>query len=72
MTWEIFLGIVALFSFVCAIGKIVANNTKAMTEIKVSLDELKESLSQEKEEVKGIKNEVISHETRITILEKKK
>ena len=72
MTWEIFLGIAALVSFVIAIGKIVSNNTRAMTEIKDSLDELKEALGEQKEEVKDIKNEVISHETRITILEKKK
>ena len=71
MTWEIFLGIAALVSFVIAIGKIVSNNTRAMTEMKVSIDELKESLSQEKEEVKDIKNDVISRETRITILEKR-
>ena len=71
MTWEIFLGIAALVSFVIAIGKIVANNTKAMTEIKDSLDELKEALGEQKVEVKDIKNDVINHETRITILEKR-
>ena len=40
MTWEIFLGIVALTGFVITIGKIVSANTKALTKLEDSILEL--------------------------------
>lgn len=70
MTWEIAVGIITFAGFIFSIGKIVANNTKAMTEIKVSLDDLKEALKENKDEVKQLKTDVSDHETRITVLEK--
>lgn len=69
MTWEITVGIFALITFVISIGKIVANNTQAMTEVKVSLDDLKEALTENKLDVKQLRDDVNEHETRITILE---
>lgn len=71
MTWEIIAAIIALAGFIISIGKIVSNNTKALTEVKCSIDDLKETLSEQKRNVKEISDEVNDHETRITILEHK-
>lgn len=71
MSWEIVVGIITLVGFIVSIGKIVKNNTEAMTEIKVSLGDIKEVLKENKEEIKELQSEVGKHETRITVLEKK-
>jgi cell division protein FtsL len=71
MTWEIVIGLIALVGFVVSIGKIVSNNTKALTEVKCSIDSLKEAFSEEKTKVDVIGDEVNDHELRITILEHK-
>lgn len=71
MTWEIVTGLIALCGFLISIGKIVANNTKAMTEVKISIDELKLALKENKDNVKELQEDVAKHETRITILERK-
>jgi hypothetical protein len=39
MTWEIVVGLITLVSAIISICKIVANNTKALTEVSVSLKE---------------------------------
>ena len=39
MTWEIIAAIIALAGFIISIGKIVSNNTKALTEVKCSIDD---------------------------------
>lgn len=66
MTWEIVLGIIALVGFIMSIGKIVYNNTKAMTEMKVSLDDLKDALKASKDDIKHLKSDVADHEIRMT------
>lgn len=71
MTWEIVIGLIALVGFVVSIGKIVSNNTKALTEVKCSIDSLKEAFSEQKTKVDVIGDEVNDHELRITILEHK-
>mgnify|MGYP007084305512 CR=1 FL=1 len=71
MTWEIVVGLIALVGFVVSIGKIVSNNTKALTEVKCSIDSLKEAFSEQKTKVDVIGDEVNDHELRITILEHK-
>ena len=71
MTWEIFLGIVALTGFVITIGKIVSANTKAMQKLEDSILELNKTLTEEKKNVKELDNVVQNHETRITLLERK-
>lgn len=71
MSWEIAVGFFTLITFILSTSKIVANNTKAMTEVKVSLDELKEALSENKQEVKKLRDDVNEHETRISVLEHK-
>lgn len=71
MTWEIVVGLIALVGFVVSIGKIVSNNTKALTEVKCSIDSLKEAFSEQKAKVDVIGDEVNDHELRITILEHK-
>lgn len=71
MTWEIVVGLIALVGFIISIGKIVSNNTEALTEVKCSIDNLRDAFSEEKEKVEHIKDEVSNHETRISVLEHK-
>ena len=71
MTWEIFLGIVALTGFVISIGRIVSMSTKAMQRLEDSILELNKTLIEEKKNVKELDNTVQNHETRITLLENK-
>ena len=71
MTWEIVVGIIALIGFVLSIGKVVSNNTEALTEVRCSIDNLRDAFSEQKENVEHIKDEVNDHETRLTVLEHK-
>ena len=71
MTWEIFLGIVALTGFVITIGRIVSSSTKAMQRLEDSILELNKTLTEEKKNVKDLDDVVQNHETRITLLENK-
>lgn len=71
MTWEIFLGIVALTGFVITIGRIVSSNTKAMQKLEDSILELNKTITEEKKNVKELDGVVQNHETRITLLENK-
>ena len=71
MTWEIFLGIVALTGFVISIGRIVSMSTKAMQRLEDSILELNKTILEEKKNVKELDEVVQKHETRITLLENK-
>lgn len=71
MTWEIFLGIVALTGFVITIGKIVSANTKAMQRLEDSIVRLDETLREEKKDIDNLDETVQNHETRIQLLERK-
>ena len=71
MTWEIFLGLVALTGFVISIGRIVSMSTKAMQRLEDSILELNKTLIEEKKNVKELDETVQNHETRITLLESK-
>ena len=71
MTWEIFLGIVALTGFVVTIGKIVSANTKAMQKLEDSIVRLDETIREEKKDISDLDDVVQNHETRITLLERK-
>ena len=71
MTWEIFLGIVALTGFVISIGRIVSTSTKAMQRLEDSILELNETLTEEKKDLRDLDETVQKHETRITLLENK-
>ena len=71
MTWEIFLGIVALTGFVITIGKIVSANTKALTKLEDSILELNRTITEEKEDISDLDETVQNHETRIQLLEHK-
>ena len=71
MTWEIFLGIVALTGFVISIGRIVSMSTKAMQRLEDSILELNKTLTEEKKDLRDLDDTVQNHETRITLLENK-
>ena len=71
MTWEIFLGIVALTGFVISIGRIVSMSTKAMQRLEDSILELNKTITEEKKDLRDLDETVQNHETRITLLESK-
>ena len=71
MTWEIFLGIVALTGFVISIGRIVSMSTKAMQRLEDSIVKLDETIREEKRDISDLDDTVQNHETRITLLENK-
>lgn len=71
MTWEIFLGIVALTGFVITIGRIVSSSTKAMQRLEDSILELNKTITEEKKNLNDLDDVVQNHETRITLLENK-
>ena len=71
MTWEIFLGIVALTGFVISIGRIVSMSTKAMQRLEDSIVKLDETIREEKKDLNDLDEVVQNHETRITLLENK-
>ena len=71
MTWEIFLGIVALTGFVISIGRIVSMSTKAMQRLEDSIVRLDETIREERKDISDLDDVVQNHETRITLLENK-
>ena len=71
MTWEIFLGIVALTGFIISIGKIVSANTKALTKLEDSINRLDKTLEKQGKNIDSLEQEVNEHETRICVLEHK-
>ena len=71
MSWEIVVGIITLFGFVISIGKLISNNTKALTELQCSIDSLKKYLKRDENNLKVVEEKVDNHEIRITKLEVK-
>lgn len=71
MTWEIFLGIVALTGFVISLGRVVSMSTKAMQRLEDSIVKLDETIREEKKDISDLDDTVQNHETRITLLENK-
>ena len=71
MTWEIFLGIVALTGFIISIGKIVSANTKALTRLEDSINRLDKTLEKQDKNIDSLEQEGNEHETRICVLEHK-
>lgn len=71
MTWEIFLGIVALTGFVVTIGKIVSANTKALTRLEDSINRLDKTLGEQGRNINELDDTIQNHETRIQLLEHK-
>ena len=71
MTWDVFLGIVALTGFVISIGRIVSMNTKAMQKLEDSIVSLDETIREEKKDINELDETVQNHETRIQLLEHK-
>lgn len=71
MTWEIFIGIVALTGFIISIGKIVSANTKALTRLEDSINRLDKTLEKQGKNIDSLEQEVNEHETRISVLEHK-
>lgn len=73
MTWEIFLGISALVSFLIGIGAIVFKASKVLTSLDVTVkglsDALKDFKKDSKADRKEIHDKIDDHEIRIGKLE---
>ena len=69
MPWAYIAALITLATFMGTIGKIIANNRKAMTQLKDSLFNLNETLSNLRKEVEENKADIKDHEHRITVLE---
>ena len=69
MPWEYIAALITLATFIGTIGKIIANNSKAMTQLRDSLYSLNETFNNLKKEVDTNKADIKDHEHRITILE---
>ena len=73
MTWEIFLGISALVSFLIGIGAIVFKASKVLTSLDVTVkglsDALKDFKKDSKADRKEIHDKIGDHEIRIGKLE---
>lgn len=71
MTWEIFLGIVALVTFLIAIGGIIYKLSRVLTSLDVTVKGLSETLKDSKTDRKEMHEKLDDHETRIVKLETK-
>ena len=71
MTWEIFLGIATLVSFIVTIGKIISNNTKAIVSLEMTCKQLGDKEKEQGNDIKELQGTTADHETRITVLEHK-
>ena len=69
MTWEIFVGITVLFAFVISVGKIIANNTQSMTEMKCSIDQLNNLITTYHDDVEKLTVQVGAIEERVRKIE---
>ena len=69
MPWEYIAALITLATFIGAIGRIIANNSKAMTQLRDSLYSLNETFNNLKKEVDTNKADIKDHEHRITLLE---
>lgn len=70
MTWEIIAGIIALVGFIISIGKIVSNNTQALTKLECSINAINEKLGRDEDDIEDLEKVAQNHEARITQLEK--
>ena len=71
MDWQNLSALIVLVGFIITIGKIVAANTKALTQLQDSINRLDKTLDKQGANIEHIECEVNEHETRITILENK-
>lgn len=71
MTWEIVVGLIALLGATISICTIVANNTRAVTELKCAVEGLKSAMTKNDDVVCKLSERVDDHDRRITIIETK-
>ena len=69
MTWEIFLGISALFAFCIAIITPIIKLSANITRLNCSIDSLIESLARSDKRIDAHAQKLDDHEHRITVLE---
>lgn len=71
MDWQNLSALIVLVGFIITIGKIIAANTKALTQLQDSINRLDKTLDKQGANIERVESEVNEHETRITILENK-
>lgn len=63
MTWEIFMGIVALVGFLVTIANLVARLVKAMTELTMTVNELSSKFGEAEEQKRESHKRIWTHES---------
>lgn len=71
MDWQNISALIVLVGFIITIGKIIAANTKALTQLQDSINRLDKTLDKQGANIDLLESEVDEHEIRITILENK-
>lgn len=71
MDWQNISALIVLVGFIITIGKIIAANTKALTQLQDSINRLDKTLDKQGANIDSLESEVNEHEIRITILENK-
>ena len=71
MSWEIITALITLVTFGTAICKIVANNTKVITELKCSVDQISKVFREQKERQECAEKVISDHSLHLAHLDDK-
>ncbi|MBQ8578218.1 MAG: hypothetical protein IJ449_09700 [Clostridia bacterium] len=69
MTWEILTGLITLGGALCGFAKTIANNTRAMTELRCTVSALHEASEAQRGELTELRHGMQALEARLTELE---
>ena len=70
MTWEILMGLLTLVSALAGLAKTIANNTRALTEIRCTVSALNETVLQQRKDLRAIREEMQNLNVRVHDLER--
>ena len=70
MTWEILMGLLTLLSALAGLAKTIANNTRALTEIRCTVSALNDTVLQQRRDLGVIREEVQKLMMRVHDLER--
>lgn len=58
MTWEIISALIVILGAIISIGKIIANNTAAMTQVRCAIDSLTDTVKEQKHDISELRKDV--------------
>jgi uncharacterized coiled-coil protein SlyX len=70
MTWEILMGLITLLSALAGLAKTIANNTRALTEIRCTVSALNDTVLQQRKDLSTIRTELQNLILRVHDLER--